>query len=61
MEQKQKWLSRLDADASLNTKVAITLPRLGFEIQNLLMTQQENLIVCRSLRKSKVLLMTQTN
>ena len=32
---KQKWLSRLDADASLNTKVAITLPRLGFEIQNL--------------------------
>ena len=32
---KQKWLSRLDADASLDTKVAITLPRLGFEIQNL--------------------------
>ena len=32
---KQKWLARLDADASLNTKVAITLPRLGFEIQNL--------------------------
>ena len=32
---KQKWLSRLDADANLNTKVAITLPRLGFEIQNL--------------------------
>ena len=26
---KQKWLSRLDADASLITKVAITLPRLG--------------------------------
>ena len=39
---KQKWLSRLDADASLDTKVAITLPRLGFEIQNLLMTQHEN-------------------
>ena len=32
---KQKLLSRLDADASLDTKVAITLPRLGFEIQNL--------------------------
>ena len=32
---KQKWLTRLDADASLDTKVAITLPRLGFEIQNL--------------------------
>ena len=32
---KQKWLTRLDADANLDTKVAITLPRLGFEIQNL--------------------------
>ena len=32
---KQKWLTRLDADASLDSKVAITLPRLGFEIQNL--------------------------
>jgi len=32
---KQKWITRLDADASLDTKVAITLPRLGFEIQNL--------------------------
>ena len=32
---KQKWLTRLDADADLSSKVAITLPRLGFEIQNL--------------------------
>ena len=32
---KQKWLPRLDADADLSSKVAITLPRLGFEIQNL--------------------------
>ena len=32
---KQKWLTRLDADADLASKVAITLPRLGFEIQNL--------------------------
>ena len=32
---RQKWLTRLDADASLDSKVAITLPRLGFEIQNL--------------------------
>ena len=32
---KQKWLTRLDADANLDSKVAITLPRLGFEIQNL--------------------------
>ena len=37
---KQKWLSRLDADASLNTKL-ITLPRLGFEIQNLSYDQRK--------------------
>ena len=48
---KQKWLSRLDADASLDTKVAITLPRLGFEIKTLHMTQHENLIVYKNLRK----------
>ena len=32
---KQKWLARLDQDAGLESKVAITLPRMGFEIQNL--------------------------
>ena len=32
---KQKWLQRLDQDAGLDSKVAITLPRLGFEIQDL--------------------------
>ena len=32
---KQKWLARLDQDAGLDSKVAITLPRLGFEIQNI--------------------------
>ena len=32
---KQKWLSRLDADPSLANSVAITLPRLGFEIGSL--------------------------
>ena len=32
---KQKWLARLDQDAGLDSKVAITLPRMGFEIQNL--------------------------
>ena len=32
---KQKFLTRLDQDANLDPKVAITLPRLGFEIQNL--------------------------
>ena len=32
---KQKFLTRLDQDAGLDSKVAITLPRLGFEIQDL--------------------------
>ena len=32
---KQKFLARLDQDADLTSKVAITLPRLGFEIQNM--------------------------
>ena len=32
---KQKWLARIDQDAGLDSKVAITLPRMGFEIQNL--------------------------
>ena len=32
---KQKFLTRLDQDAGLDSKVAITLPRLGFEIQDM--------------------------
>ncbi len=32
---KQKFLTRLDNDPSLNKKVAVTLPRIGFEISNL--------------------------
>ena len=32
---KQKFLTRLDQDADLQSKVAITLPRLGFEIQDM--------------------------
>ena len=32
---KQKWLTRLDADPSLANSVAITLPRIGFEIGSL--------------------------
>ena len=32
---KQKWLTRLDADPSLANSVAITLPRIGFEIGTL--------------------------
>jgi hypothetical protein len=32
---RQKWLTRLNEDADLSKTVAITLPRIGFEIQNL--------------------------
>jgi len=32
---KEKFLVRLDQDSDLTSKVAITLPRLGFELQNL--------------------------
>ena len=32
---KQKFLTRLDQDAGLDSKAAITLPRLGFEIQDM--------------------------
>ena len=31
----QKFLTRLDNDPSLKNKVAVTLPRIGFEIANL--------------------------
>ena len=32
---KQKWLARLREDPNLTKKVAVTLPRIGFEIQNI--------------------------
>ena len=32
---KQKWLSRLTEDPNLSKKVAVTLPRIGFEISGL--------------------------
>ena len=32
---QQKWLVRLNEDADLSKQVAITLPRIGFEIQQL--------------------------
>ena len=32
---KQKWLTRLSEDPNLNKKVAVTLPRIGFEMQNI--------------------------
>ena len=36
---RQKFLVRLQEDADLTKQVAITLPRIGFEIQNLTMIQ----------------------
>ena len=50
---KQKWLTRLDADASLDSKVAITLPRLGFEIQNLAYDPTRKLNRVQKFRKVK--------
>ena len=32
---RQKWLTRLNEDVDLSKTVAVTLPRIGFEIQNL--------------------------
>src|SRR5210317_317868 len=32
---KQKFLSRLSEDPNINKKVALTLPRIGFEMSNL--------------------------
>ena len=32
---KSKWLARLREDPNLTKKVAVTLPRIGFEIQNI--------------------------
>ena len=50
---RQKWLTRLDADASLDSKVAITLPRLGFEIQNLSYDTTRKLNRVQKFRKVK--------
>ena len=50
---KQKWLTRLDADADLSSKVAITLPRLGFEIQNLAYDPSRKLNRVQRFRKVK--------
>ena len=43
---KQKWLARLDQDAGLDSKVAITLPRMGFEIQDLAYDPCEKIKSC---------------
>ena len=50
---RQKWLQRLDHDPSLDSKVAITLPRLGFEIQNLSYDTTRKLNRVQKFRKVK--------
>ena len=35
MKFKQKWLARLTEDPNLSKKVAVTLPRIGFEISGM--------------------------
>ena len=44
---KQKWLSRLTEDPNLSKKVAVTLPRIGFEISGISYdsTRKQNKII----------------
>ena len=50
---KQKWLARLDQDAGLESKVAITLPRMGFEIQDLAYDPSRKLNRVQKFKKAK--------
>ena len=50
---RQKWLQLIDQDPSLDNKVAITLPRLGFEIQNLSYDTTRKLNRVQQFRKVK--------
>ena len=50
---KQKFLSRLDQDADLTSKVAITLPRIGFEIQNMTYDTTRKLNRVQKFKKAK--------
>ena len=50
---KQKWLARLDQDAGLDSKVAITLPRMGFEIQDLAYDPARKLNRVQKFKKTK--------
>ena len=51
---QQKFLVRLNEDADLSKQVAITLPRIGFEIQNLSYDPTRKLNRVQKLRKLKV-------
>ena len=50
---KQKFLARLDQDADLTSKVAITLPRIGFEIQNMAYDTTRKLNRVQKFKKAK--------
>jgi len=49
----QKFLTRLDNDPSLNKKVAVTLPRIGFEIANLAYDPVRKLNRVQKFKKAK--------
>ena len=48
---KQKWLARLREDPNLTKKVAVTLPRIGFEIQNISYDPSRKLNSIQKLKK----------
>ena len=50
---KQKFLTRLDIDPSLKNKVAVTLPRIGFEIANLAYDPVRKLNRVQKFKKTK--------
>ena len=50
---QQKFLARIDQDAGLDSKVAITLPRMGFEIQNMTYDPARKLNRVQKFRKVK--------
>ena len=50
---KQKFLTRLDNDPSLNKKVEVTLPRIGFDIANLAYDTERKLNRVQKFKKTK--------
>ena len=48
---KSKWLARLREDPNLTKKVAVTLPRIGFEIQNISYDASRKLNSIQKLKK----------
>ena len=48
---KQKWLARLREDPNLTKKVAVTLPRIGFEIQTISYDSTRKLNSIQKLKK----------